>query len=167
LAKLLVGFSDVDGDNLTVANLTANHGTVAINNGVYTFTPTANYDGDVKFGYDVIDGHGGTVAANSTFNLAAVNDAPIGTATASLTNGTEDTVYAIDLAKLLVGFSDVDGDILTVANLTANRGTIFINNGVYTFTPTANYNGDVKFSYDVIDGHGGTVAANSTFNGHS
>ncbi len=101
---------------------------------------------------------------NFTIEIANVNEAPTGTASGILTNGTEDTTYTIDLAKLLVGFSDVDGDTLTVANLTADRGTIAINNGVYTFTPTANYNGDVKLSYDIIDGYGGTIAANSTFN---
>jgi Ca2+-binding RTX toxin-like protein len=164
LAKLLVGFSDVDGDILSVANLTANHGSILVNNGIYTFTPDANYNGVVYFTYNVVDGKGGSVVATSQLSLAAVNDAPIlSTAQATLVDGTEDTSYTIDVAKLLVGFSDVDGDTLSISNLNATNGSIAVNNGVYTFTPNANYNGIVNLSYNVVDGKSGTVAATSQF----
>jgi Ca2+-binding RTX toxin-like protein len=164
VAKLLVGFSDVDGDPLSIANLTATNGSIAVNNGVYTFTPDANYNGTVNLAYNVVDGKGGSVTATSQFSLASVNDAPILSATqATLLNGTEDTSYTIDVAKLLVGFSDVDGDVLSVANLTANHGSIAVNNGVYTFTPDANYNGTVNLAYNVVDGKGGSATATSQF----
>jgi hypothetical protein len=45
-------------------------------NGTFTITPAANYNGSVGLIYTVIDGHGGSVAASQTFNLAAINDAP-------------------------------------------------------------------------------------------
>ncbi|ANL45813.1 serralysin-like metalloprotease domain-containing protein [Rhizobium phaseoli] len=165
-ADLLAGFSDVDGDQLSVSGLTANHGAlVNNNNGTWTFTPDANYNGPVSLSYTVTDGHGGSVPASQTLTLAAVNDAPVlsGNA-ATLSAGTEDTPYTISAADLLAGFSDVDGDQLSVSGLTANHGALVNNNnGTWTFTPDANYNGPVSLSYAVIDGHGGSVPASQSF----
>jgi VCBS repeat-containing protein len=164
-AALLAGFSDVDGDILSVSALGVDHGSVVDNNdGTYTITPDTNYNGTVSLGYNVIDGHGGSVAATQSFTLTAVNDAPAGTATATLAAGTEDTIYIVSAAALLAGFSDVDGDILSVSALGADHGSVVDNNdGTYTITPDTNYNGTVSLSYNVIDGHGGSVAATQSF----
>ena len=164
-ADLLAGFSDADGDALSVANLTSNHGSVTANgNATWTITPTANYNGEVSLGYNVVDGNGGSVTATQRFTLAAVNDAPTGTATAVLPAGTEDTNYVVSTAALVTGFTDADGDTLAVANLTANHGSVVNNgNGAWTITPTANYNGAVNLGYNVIDGNGGNVAATQSF----
>ncbi|MBD2123235.1 cadherin-like domain-containing protein [Trichocoleus sp. FACHB-262] len=164
-ADLLAGFSDVDiatnGQVLSVTNLSTSNGTVTDNlDDTYTFTPVANYNGTVNLSYNVIDGNGGggSVAATQSFTVDAVNDVPIGTASANLISGTEDTAYTIRAVDLLQGFSDVDGDTLAVADLVATDGTLINNNdGTYSFTPAANYNGSVNLSYNVIDGNGGTI----------
>ncbi|MDN3919960.1 beta strand repeat-containing protein [Roseateles violae] len=164
-ATLLQGFSDVDGDTLSVSGLSSNHGTVVNNgNGTFTITPSANYNGPVSLSYSVIDGNGGSIAASQSFTLAAVNDAPTGAASAALAAGTEDQSYIVSAATLLQGFSDVDGDTLSVSGLSSNHGTVVNNgNGTFTITPTANYNGPVSLSYNVIDGNGGSVAASQSF----
>ena len=164
-SDLLQGFTDVDGDTLSVSALTADHGTLTNhNNGTYTFNPVANYNGSVSLAYNVIDGNGGSVAGSQTVSLAAVNDAPTGSATATLIAGTEDTAYTINVSDLLQGFTDVDGDVLSVSGLTADHGTLTDNNnGTYTFNPVANYNGSVSLAYNVIDGNGGSVAGSQAF----
>jgi Ca2+-binding RTX toxin-like protein len=168
-ADLLQGFSDVDGDSLSVAGLVASAGTLTDNHdGTWSFTPAANYNGPVSLAYNVVDGHGGSVAASQSFTLAAVNDAPAlaGTeaALAALAGGTEDTTYSVSVAELLQGFTDVDGDALSVAGLTADHGTVVDHgDGTYTVTPAANYNGPVSLAYNVVDGHGGSVAASQSF----
>ncbi|NEU84716.1 cadherin-like domain-containing protein, partial [Nostoc sp. UIC 10630] len=83
-----------------------------------------------------------------------VNDAPTGSPTATLSNTPEDTAINITAADLLAGFTDVDaGDTLSVTNLTATNGALVNNNnGTYTFTPTANFNGPVNLTYNVTDG---------------
>jgi len=79
-AQLLASISDPDGDALSVANLSTNHGTLVDNgDGSWTFTPDANYNGAVTLNYEVIDGNGGSVATNQGFSLTAINDAPTGT----------------------------------------------------------------------------------------
>ncbi|HEY9834907.1 MAG TPA: cadherin-like domain-containing protein, partial [Stenomitos sp.] len=157
-SDLLAGFSDVDGNTLSVSDLTATNGTlVNHSDGTYSFTPAANFNGTVNLSYNVIDGQGGSVAATQSFTLAAVNDPVIGTPTATLVAGTEDTAYTVTTAQLLSGFTDVDittnGQTLSVTNLTASNGTITNNgDGTYTITPTANYNGNVTLTYSVSDG---------------
>ncbi|MEZ8019491.1 VCBS domain-containing protein [Vibrio splendidus] len=81
VADLLQNTVDVDHNDaglLTIANLHADHGSIAINkDGSFSFTPEKDYNGDVHFTYDVKDAHGGVTHTGATTNLAAVNDAAI------------------------------------------------------------------------------------------
>ena len=166
-ADLLAGFSDVDaGDTLSVANLTADNGTLVDNlDGTYSFTPTVNFNGAVTLSYGVTDGTDTLAGQTQTFSITAVNDAPTGSPTATLSNTPEDTAITINAADLLAGFSDVDaGDTLSVANLTATNGALVNNNnGTYTFTPTANFNGAVNLAYGVTDGTDTLTGQTQTF----
>ncbi|MEH2450965.1 DUF4347 domain-containing protein [Nostoc sp.] len=94
-----------------------------------------------------------------------LNTAPTLTGTpATLSNGTEDTAYAITAVQLLQGFTDVDNDTLSVSGLTATNGTLTDNgDGTYTFNPATNYNGTVSLNYNVIDGKGGITPATGSF----
>jgi VCBS repeat-containing protein len=89
-ANLLAGYTDPDGNPLTVDNLTATNGSIVKNGSNYTFTPTTNYNGVVNLTYNVTDGSSGLKAATNSFNLAPVNDIAIidGIATASVTKNT-------------------------------------------------------------------------------
>ncbi|MEA5576713.1 cadherin-like domain-containing protein, partial [Anabaena sp. UHCC 0451] len=165
-ADLLTGFSDVEGDTISVVNLTADNGVlVDNNNGTYTFTPTANFNGTVTLSYGVSDGTDTLNGQTQTFSVTPVNDALTGSPTATLSNTAEDTAITINAADLLAGFSDVDaGDTLSVVNLTADNGVLVDNNdGTYTFTPTANFNGAVNLSYDVTDGTDTLTGQTQTF----
>lgn len=56
--------TDVDGDELTVTGVgTAANGTVALTDGVVTYTPNAGYHGTDSFEYQVSDGNGGLTTA--------------------------------------------------------------------------------------------------------
>lgn len=95
---------------------------------------------------------------------SVTNSPPVLTGTpAILAAGQEDTTYAIAEADLLAGYTDVNNNVLAVAQLTATNGTLTNNgNGTYSFTPDANFNGTVNLIYNVIDGKGGSVAATQT-----
>jgi len=79
-AQLLQGFSDPDpGDQLRVENLrvSSGNGRLAVDaTGQWTFTPEVHANGPVTLAYDVVDGHGGRLAATNRFTITAVNDAP-------------------------------------------------------------------------------------------
>jgi ELWxxDGT repeat protein len=91
----------------------------------------------------------------------STNNAPALTGPqAVLSAGTEDIAYTINVAELLVGFSDADGDTLSIFGLSASNSTLVNNNnGTYTLTPTANFNGTLTLTYNVIDNSGGSTAA--------
>ncbi|PTQ72176.1 retention module-containing protein [Pseudomonas sp. GV071] len=156
-SQLLGNDSDIDGDTLTVTSVqNATHGTAVLSNGVVTFTPDANYNGEATFQYSISDGKGGTSNATVTLNVVAVNDAPTVSATpVALTAANEDSSVTITSAQLLANASDVDGNTLTVLNLTvpASQGALVANdNGTWTFTPVKDWNGTATFSYNVSDG---------------
>jgi len=132
-AELLAGFTDPDGDPLSVANLAASHGSIADNgSGTWTFTPTPNYSGAVTFGYDVIDGRGGSITASATTSVVAVADAP--TLLVSPATGNEDSAIAIDIQAVL---GDADGSEQLFVTVGALPVGATLSDGTHNFTATA------------------------------
>ena len=162
-SDLLQGFSDAEGDTLSVSDLGADNGIVTDNgDGTFTITPPAGFNGPVELTYLVVDGQGGSAPASQLFVIASSNSAPTGTATATLAAGTEDVAYIVRASDLLQGFSDVDGDTLSVSGLTASNGAVANNgDGTFTITPTDNFNGLVNLSYNVTDGAASIAATQS------
>ncbi|MBH0006506.1 tandem-95 repeat protein, partial [Psychrobacter sp. SWN149] len=142
--------TDADSDALTYAIATnAANGTVVVGqDGSYSYTPNADFNGKDTFTYTINDGQGGIITQTATVNVAAVNDAPVSANTTIA--ATEDTVAKGSLAKA----TDVDGDVLTymLASETAN-GEVSVNaDGSYSYTPNTNFNGSDSFTYTVTDG---------------
>ncbi|MEE3664932.1 Ig-like domain-containing protein, partial [Brenneria sp. g21c3] len=153
-----ISASDVDGDVLSYAVGEApKNGTLTLDaaTGQYTYTPTANFNGNDSFSVTVADGNGGTTVSTVNVGVTAVNDAPV-TADQTLTTA-EDTPISGTISA-----SDVDGDVLsyTVGEQPKN-GTLTLDaaTGEYTYTPTANFNGHDSFSVTVADGNGGTTVS--------
>jgi VCBS repeat-containing protein len=107
----------------------------------------------------------GTVSTDAlNISVTQVNDAPVKTSTVALANGTEDVLYTVSKASLLAGFSDPDGDVMSVTGLSASQGTVTANaDGSFSVSQAANFNGNVTLQYTVSDGHGGSLAASKTF----
>ena len=108
------------------------------------------------------DAAAGLAALSQQLNLA-----PIGWASGALTPIVQGGSSLIQASDLLAGFSDPNaGDTLVVSALSADSGTLTANlgadglwNGSWTFTPASGFAGPVEFSYQVSDGHGGSVSA--------
>ncbi len=107
-ADILANDSDVDGDVITLTAVNASddtHGTVSLDqNGNVIFTPDADYNGEASFTYTIEDGKGGTDTATVSFNVDAVNDAPV--ATDLVFTAAEDTPLNVVLTA-----TDVENDI--------------------------------------------------------
>ncbi|QNI95250.1 hemolysin-type calcium-binding repeat family protein [Synechococcus sp. A15-127] len=112
----------------------------------------------VGFGY-------GDISAKDLFSFSSANNAPIlSVSQASLPSVEEDSTVKLSSEMLLEGFSDVDGDALSITNLSATNGTLTNNeDGTWSFVPDANFLGQVALSYEVVDGKGGSVAATNSF----
>ena len=154
-AELLSTASDTDGDTLSVSNLTADNGAlVNIGDGTWTYTPTLNDDTNVSFSYDISDGTA-TISGSATLDILPVNDPPTQTAPVVLTAIDEDSgARIITQAQLLAGVSDTENNALTVTNLGITSGSgslVQTGAGVWTYTPAANDDTQVSFTYTITD----------------
>lgn len=96
---------------------------------------------------------GGTTVDVLTLGLPVGNNPPAVGGLVDLGAIAEDGSRLITAAELLAGSSDDDNDPLSVVNLTASAGTITDNgNGTWTFTPAANDDTFVTFSFGISDG---------------
>jgi cysteine-rich repeat protein len=151
-ALLLANDTDPDGDVLTVVSVdSAVNGSVALATGNVTFTPAANFSGTGSFTYTISDG-ALTATGTVTVVIDGANDAP--TAVDDNFTTPEDTAITISELQLVGNDTDPENQVLTVEAVSgATNGTI-VDNGdnTFTFTPTANFNGDAQFAYSVGDG---------------
>ncbi|MGI9945671.1 tandem-95 repeat protein [Vibrio hyugaensis] len=153
-ADLLVGATDIEGDNLTVEGVSYDGGDGILTdngNGTYTFAPNENFNGDVNFSFDVSDGTD-TVSANIDVSVTPVDDAPVSGNLAYSVD--EDGSIRLSQEQLLSQASDVEGDALTASNLTVDGNATVTQNddGSFTITPNENFNGDIDISFDISDG---------------
>ncbi|HDM8167488.1 TPA: tandem-95 repeat protein [Vibrio harveyi] len=153
-ADLLAGATDIEGDNLTVEGVSydAGDGILTDNgNGTYTFAPNENFNGDVNFSFDVSDGTD-TVSANIDVSVTPVDDAPVSGSLAYSVD--EDGSIRLSQEQLLSQASDVEGDALTASNLSVDGNATVTQNddGSFTITPDADFNGDIDISFDISDG---------------
>ncbi len=162
--------TDVDSAASFVAqtDTLGTYGTFVINTaGVWSYTTSSAHNEFVAGttytdSFSVFSADG--TATSVTVNILGTNDAATGTATATLADGSENTAYIVSVSALLAGFSDAEGDTLSVSGLSADNGAVVDNlDGTFTITPTLNFYGLVNLSYTVIDGHGGSTAAAQSY----
>ncbi|MEZ9718173.1 tandem-95 repeat protein [Vibrio cyclitrophicus] len=159
--QLLARAGDIDSENLEAINLsTDENATIQQNDdGSYTITPDADYNGDLDLNFDIIDNDGGSVQVGLDITVNPLNDLP--QAQDQQFSIEEDGTLLFTDADLLAGASDIDGDELSIENVlyTGADGVLSDNgDGTYSFAPNENFNGEVQFSFDVFDGTGSTAA---------
>ena len=140
--------SDVDAGDSATFSVSANpaNGSVVNNNdGTFTYTPDADFNGTDNFQYTVTDGSGASSTATAVVTVTAVNDAPVAAAASATLN--EDA--SINGSVTATDVDNAVGDLtfsVEAAGQPAN-GTVTMNpNGTYTYTPNADYNGADSFT---------------------
>jgi Ca2+-binding RTX toxin-like protein len=156
---------DPNGDALTfsvVDDPDPLAGDVVVNpDGTFTFTPNADFFGTASFTFvandGVLDSNIGTVEIVVT----NVDDAPEAEDPAILGPLVEDTQLIITAAQLLANVTDIDSlipDEIQIFNLVASSGVLVDNlDGTWTFTPDADDQTDVTFTYDISSDGGITL----------
>ena len=149
--------SDVDGslDESSIEIVNAPLQGIAIaSQGVISYTPNANSNGEDTFTYRVKDDLGEwSNAARVSLTVTPVNDAPLANNDTVQINEDESIVI-----NVIINDDDVDGSI-DVSSLQIVDSPSFgqvVNNadGTFAYTPTSNYVGIDSFSYTLFDNEG-------------
>ena len=159
---VLANDTDVDGDSLSVASVSApENGTAEVTSGgAVLYTPAANWHGTDAFTYEIEDGNGGTASAAVEVTVAPVNDLPEAAGDSAST--VEDSALVVDV---LANDTDIDGDSLRVASVSApanGTAAIAAGGGGVRYTPAENWHGTDAFTYEIDDGNGGMASATVT-----
>ena len=144
--------TDPEGDVLTYSIVgQPRHGLLAnFNAAAHTvdYTPDANFNGTDSFKFHVDDGNLGGDDGTLIVNVLPVNDRPVAPGTSAATD--EDTPVVI-----LLPASDIETAQQQLAFSLATapqHGTLTQGpNGLWTYTPNANFNGSDSFTYTATD----------------
>ncbi|HEX8667190.1 MAG TPA: VCBS domain-containing protein [Allosphingosinicella sp.] len=170
--KLLATDADAGATFLFALDGTAPAGFALVADGSWTFDASGGaYDhlaaGEtllIELPFTSTDEHGATGAARLVVSVTGTNDGPTHSGTpVVLPGGLEDTPYSFGLAELLAGWSDPDGDPLSVGSISVSSGSISVSGGTVTYTPVADASGPVTINYQVADSHGAASAASASF----
>ena len=158
IADLLANDTDLDGDTVrfvSIQSSIADARIIELPDGRYQFVPDENINGTRSFSYTVTDGRL-TDRGTITFDIAAVNDAPIANPD-GLFLGDQDTEFAIDFADLLFNDRDVEGDSFRIVDVfDGDNGTVRREGDTAVFLGREGYFGDGGFHYRVTDEFGAT-----------
>ncbi|MFM7549484.1 MAG: FG-GAP-like repeat-containing protein, partial [Cyanobacteriota bacterium] len=159
--------ADVDGDgDLDVLSSSRDDDTIAWyeNDGSGGFSSeqiiSTLADGAISVSTADVDGDGDldVLSASSRDGTIAVYE------NTGLGVGGEESPFIIREAELLKGWSDPEGDPLSVLNLSSSSGSLIDNgDGTWTFTPDPAFTGTVSLSFEVVDGKGGSTEASQSF----
>jgi len=153
-------FSDVDNATLsytaTLGNGDALPGWLSFDGSTRTFlgTPPQDFNGSLDLTVTASDG---SLSVSDTFMLTItpVNDAPTTTPVTLAAIAEDSGARLITQAELLENANDVDNPSLSAVNLAIATGGGSLannNNGTWSYTPAANDDTQVSFSYQVTDG---------------
>lgn len=139
--------TDKEGDTLSYSVLTQpGKGTLTGTAPNLSYTPDADFNGSDSFTFRVNDGTTNSTTATVSITVTPVNDAPVAATRIHTTQ--EDAPVSI-----VLGATDKDGDSLTYTLLSQPaKGTLTGTAPNLTYTPAANFNGSVSFTFKANDG---------------
>ena len=153
---------DLDAVSFNQTSLPGNGSVSLNNNGSFTYTPDADFNGVDSFTYEIVDADGSIDTATVTITVGAVNDAPVvDTAIPNQSNADSDSV-SLNVAG---NFSDVDGDSLTFGATGLPLGLSIDTAGNITGTidSSASQSGPYTIFVTADDGNGETVTNSFTW----
>ena len=164
--KILVLNNDADAnqDPLEVTDVSeAAHGTVSIVNNAYLrYRPNADFTGTETLTYSISDSQGGTDRGRVSIQVNPVDEPPVNPPEPVSQNNAPVAIYdeftiAEDIASVsldvLENDYDVDdGDTLSLMRAMASSGEASVRDNRIFYTPLADYDGNVRITYQVSDG---------------
>jgi VCBS repeat-containing protein len=127
------------------------NGTLELNeDGSFTYTPNANFNGTDTFTYKANDGHEDSSAATVTITVTDVKDQVIAVDDKYETD--EDTPLTIEAPGVLGNDIDVDLNIMVATLVTdVQNGTLSLKgDGSFVYVPDPDFNGTDSFEYQLV-----------------
>ncbi|GAL09796.1 RTX toxin putative [Vibrio astriarenae] len=157
--QLLAQSSDIEGEvALDSVSYSGADGILTDNgDGTFSFAPNENFNGEVALDVVVVDEDGATDTTTASIDVLPINDPPVsGNLSYSVA---EDGSITLSQDQLLAQASDIDSTDLEALNLTAMDNATVVENqdGSFTITPDADFNGQIDLQFDLIDNDGATV----------
>ncbi len=131
-----------------------------------TYVPNANFTGSDTFTYTMNDtaALGADSTATVTVTVTDVNDPPV--LTNDSATGTEDIPVTIAISTLLnndsPGVGETTSQALSITSVSSSDGTVAIVGSNIVFTPAADRNGDLLFTYTAQDNGTPPLSATAT-----
>ncbi|PCK32823.1 hypothetical protein CEX98_05150 [Pseudoalteromonas piscicida] len=154
--------NDSDPENNMVASSVTiktqpTKGQLSVTNGVVTFTPTANANGEDSFTYTVKDStQAESNEATVSINITPVNDLPVAANfTPNIDEDTATSALAVRASATDVEDTNPTGTITLESQPTIGQAEVDLDNGTITYTPNANETGSDSFTYSILDSEGG------------
>ncbi len=145
---------DDSGEVLTVTGYEQpENGTVSLNeDGSFTYTPNADFNGQDSFAYSMTDGFNGESSATVTIDVDANPDA---------VNDAFTTDEDVAISNTVVPNDDQGDAPATFANTSnpENGSLVFNEDGTFTYTPNNGFSGSDSFTYQITDADGDTDTA--------
>ncbi|MGX9462715.1 Ig-like domain-containing protein, partial [Shewanella sp. A14] len=152
---VLANDSDTDGDTLTVRQVSSQFGIAEVlDNQMISYIPAMDFIGTDILVYSVSDGNGGTGSSTLTVTVVA-NRAPIAQDDTASTD--DKTTLILDV---LMNDTDADNQTLSVIAVSAQQGSVMIENNKIRYNPITGFDGIDTVSYTISDGEGGQATAN-------
>lgn len=156
LATLLANDMDPEGDSFTVIEVyDPDNGTAVLSAGEVLFTPRSDYSGNAGFRYVVEDAHGARSEGYAELLVLPTKDPAIAVSDRFTMN--EDGQLILDPAILIQNDINPDGGAVTFLGLAGN-GITANGDGTFSYTPPANFNGEVDLTYRISNASGVEVA---------
>jgi hypothetical protein len=147
--------TDIEGDDLSAILIgNVENGTLVLySNGSFSYLPTLNFNGQDSFTYIVNDVTDNSSIATVNIAINPVNDPPVSLDDSYIVDEDE-TLEVLTAAGVLANDTDIEGDILsTILIGDVAYGVLTLNeNGSFTYSPDANFNGVDGFTYIANDG---------------
>ena len=160
---VLANDTDADGDALKLISATVDNGSITITvDNLLSYTPAPDFYGQSTINYVMTDGNGGVVSATAQVMIHPVNDAAPVVTDESFNIVTSVALNNIDV---LANDTDIDMDVLTIINASAQNGNVTINEDfTLSYVSSYGFTGTDKLSYVVSDGNGGETTGTVTIN---
>ncbi|WP_348721801.1 tandem-95 repeat protein, partial [Tenacibaculum sp. 190524A05c] len=154
-----IGGEGGDGEDYSLTSGPSNGTVTETSDGVFVYTPNADFNGTDSFTYTITDVDGDTDTATVLVTITPVNDGPP-TATDDTATVNEDASTTITVSTNDdIGGDGGDGEDYSLTSGPSNGTVTETSDGVFVYTPNADFNGTDSFTYTITDADGDTDTA--------